>query len=164
MPSRARRVKTATSTWAREARWSTLWRRWTMSPFTAKRRRANACRPSGPRRAPSITCAWRGPRPVRTAAVSPQPPARAAHPEFRGAGRNPPTGRKGGRREGGGRQGRCAFSDVVLGLPRASGGHRQLGPGVRPRVRPGLSARGPSGPRSPSLQDPGVRGGAAQTV
>lgn len=59
-----------TFTWAQEARWSTLWRPWTMSPFTAKQRQANACRPSGRCRELSITCAWTGPRPVRTAAVS----------------------------------------------------------------------------------------------
>ena len=105
MPSRAHRVKTVIFTWAQEARWSTLWRRWTMSPFTAKRRRANACRPSGPCPAPSITCAWRGPRPVRTAAVSPPAPGGSRKPtrKSEGGDRSGPGGREGrktGRKEG----------------------------------------------------------------
>lgn len=83
MPSRTLRVKTVTFTWAQEVLWSTLWRRWTMSPFTAKRLRANAYRPSDPCPAPSITCAWRGPRPVRTAAVSRQRPSRSRRRPFR---------------------------------------------------------------------------------
>lgn len=74
-----------------------------MSPFTAKRQRANACRPSGPCPAPSITCAWRGPRPVRTAAVSRKPhsvPRQPFHrPEVAGAGRDRHVGTKEGKPE-----------------------------------------------------------------
>lgn len=82
LPWKVRQVKTVTFTWAQEARWSTLWRPWTMSPFTAKLRQANACRPSGRCRELSITCAWTGPRPVRTAAVSHQGWAPAPTPSF----------------------------------------------------------------------------------
>lgn len=53
-----------------------------MSPFTAKQRQANACRPSGRCRELSITCAWTGPRPVRTAAVSHWGRAPAPTPSF----------------------------------------------------------------------------------
>lgn len=69
-----------------------------MSPFTAKRRRANACRPSGRCPAPSITCAWRGPRPVRTAAVSRQPQAEPRVPFRKPEVRSGQAGRKEERR------------------------------------------------------------------
>lgn len=150
-----------------------------MSPFTAKRRRANACRPLGPCPAPSITCASTGPRPVWTAAVSPllqggrgSPPA---DPRA-GTGRDREGGKDGGKEgkqegktegkeggagelEGGGRRWNSAgFRKRSWGCSDFRGGGER-----EPRKEPAppgcilavlllLPSRVPDGPWSPATQ------------